>query len=211
MTLVLYSVPHSLYCAKTRIMLRAKGLAWEERLPEGGATSALYRARFPFGNLPAILDGSFALSDSEAIAEYLNERHPNPPMLPANVQDRARMRERGRFHDTRLEPALRQLFALVAMPNEAAAKQAAMAIGQRLDQLARLLREPLPFGLGDCGYPPTFLWIELLAEVLSLQIDWPDAVLAYRADLETLPFVAAEMRAYRPDACDWIVEKQHLR
>jgi glutathione S-transferase len=207
--LILYSVPHSLYCAKTRILLRAKGLEFQDRAPEGGAASPTYRARFPFGNLPGLLDGDFALEDSEAIAEYIEETRPSPPLLPQGAEARARMRERGRFHDTRLEPALRRLFPQVAKPDTATLPPLVADLNTRLTQLGRLVAEhPLRFGLGDCGYPPTFLWIELLDAALGWGVVWPDAVKAYRAELEALSFVAEELRAYRPHATGWIAEKR---
>ena len=80
--LTLYATPESLYCAKLRIALRRKGLAWREVAPEGGCGSAGYRALVPAGTLPAIDDDGFVLAESEAIAEYLEETRPEPAMLP---------------------------------------------------------------------------------------------------------------------------------
>lgn len=205
--MILFAVPHSLYCAKTRILLRAKGLAWQECSP--AMDPAGFAAASPFGNLPAITDGGFALSDSEAIAEYLEEAFPVPPMLPADVTARARMRERGRFHDTRLEPAVRKLFPLVAMPDPVATAGAMVEISKRLEQLAVLLAHPLPFGLGDCGFAPTFLWIDLLAQELGQALHWPSVVHEYRAALQDCPFVATELATYFPHAVAWIAEKQN--
>ena len=226
--LTLYAVPHSLYCAKTRIALRAKGLAWREAEPPDGSASPAYRRLVPTGNLPAIVaegmagspggngagnmagdgSGDLILSDSEAIAEWLEEAFPDPPLLPRGLVPRARMRERGRFHDTRLEPALRALFGQVARPDPTVAGPAAQGVAARLEQLAALLGHDLPFGLGDCGYPPTFLWIELLDRALDLRIRWPGAVEGYRDRLLTLPCVAREMEAYRPHAAAWVEERQ---
>jgi len=59
------------------------------------------------------LDG-FVLADSEAIAEYLNEVFEEPQMLPGDAKERARARERSRFHDTRLEPEVRAMFSQIA-------------------------------------------------------------------------------------------------
>ncbi|MEM6624117.1 MAG: glutathione S-transferase N-terminal domain-containing protein, partial [Pseudomonadota bacterium] len=83
-----YAIPVSLYCAKLRILLRHKGLAWEEVAPPGGYGSAAYKDHVPSGNLPALLDGDLLIADSEAIAEYLEERHPDPPMLPGDAPSR---------------------------------------------------------------------------------------------------------------------------
>jgi glutathione S-transferase len=206
--LTLYSVPHSLYCSKTRLLLRAKGLTWTELDPPGGAASAEYRALFPFGNLPGIVHDGFALSDSEAIAEYLEEAFPAQPMLPQGAQARARVRERSRFHDTRLEPALRAIFPQVARPDPGAVATAMAAISVRLEQLAVLVARPHAFDLGDCGYPATFLWTELLAGALGQDLAWPPAVLAYRAWLEAMPAVAAELAAYRPQCAQWVAMKR---
>jgi glutathione S-transferase/maleylpyruvate isomerase len=43
----IYAIPVSLYCAKLRILLRHKGLTWEEVPPPGGFGSAEYRATVP--------------------------------------------------------------------------------------------------------------------------------------------------------------------
>ena len=109
--LILHAVPVSLYSAKLRLVLRAKGLAWDERPPDGGYGSAEWLARIPSGNLPVPVHDRLTIADSEAAAEYLEEVFPDPPLLPADPALRAHMRMRGRFHDTRLEPELRRLFA----------------------------------------------------------------------------------------------------
>ena len=80
--LAIYSVPISLYCAKLRIVLRHKKLEWNEQAPPGGYGSDEYKTVVASGNLPALVDGSLVIADSEAIAEYLEEKYPVPAMLP---------------------------------------------------------------------------------------------------------------------------------
>ncbi|MBS0124064.1 glutathione S-transferase family protein [Thetidibacter halocola] len=206
--LTLYAIPVSLYCAKTRIALRFKHLDWSEVPPPGGYGSAEYQRIVASGNLPALDHDGFLLADSEAIAEYLEEAFPMPPLLPKGAQDRARMRERGRFHDTRLEPALRALFGHLKpelRDADLTARQS-VALGARLVQLARLLEDApeLPFGLGDCGYPVTFAWLDALAPRLDLAFDWPETVNAWRATLEAEPAVAAELAVYVPTLTRWL-------
>jgi glutathione S-transferase len=206
--LTIYAIPPSLYCAKLRIVLRHKNLEWRELPPPGGYGSAAYRQVVPSGNLPAMLDGDLLLADGEAIAEYLEERHPEPPMLPRGAVERAKMRERGRFHDTRLEPALRALFGSIAPDRRDATlndRQSAL-LSEKLGQLARMLEAgpELAFGLGDCGYPISFAWIDALTPPLSLTVAWPEAVLAYRARIEAAPAVAAELASYRPILDGWV-------
>ena len=208
--LTIYAIPPSLYCAKLRILLRHKNLEWRELPPPGGYGSAAYRQVVLSGNLPAMLDGDLLLADGEAIAEYLEERYPAPPMLPRNPADRAKMRERGRFHDTRLEPALRALFGSIAPDRRDAAlneRQSAI-LSEKLGQLSRMLETgpELAFGLGDCGFPITFAWIDALTPPLALSVAWPAAVLAFRARIEAEPAVAAELGAYRPVLQGWVAK-----
>ncbi|MDZ4094441.1 MAG: glutathione S-transferase family protein [Paracoccaceae bacterium] len=208
--LIHYAVAHSLYCAKLRIVLRAKGLEWHEQSPPGGAGSAAYRALVPSGNLPALADGDLVIADSEAIAEYLDEQYPLPPLMPKSPASRARMRERARFHDTRLEPTLRALFRHIAPDKRDAALNARQsdALTERLAQLGQILNAApdLAFGLGDCGYPVTFLWIDALTPALGLTPHYPARVIAYRDRLESVPAVAAELAAYRPAVQEWMAK-----
>ena len=204
--LTLYALPASAFCAKVRIVMRAKGLDWQELPPPGGYKSAAYKDHVPSGNLPALIDDGFLIADSEAIIEYLNEKYPQPPLLPQDLRARAVMRERGRFHDTRLEPQLRALFPHILPDRRDAdlnARQSA-EITARLGQLAQMLgTDDLGFGLGDVGYPATCAWIDALTPVLALSIDWPGPVRAYLARLERVPAVAAEMPAYRAAIAGW--------
>jgi glutathione S-transferase len=167
------------------LVLAHKGLTWEEIPPPGGYGSAAYKEVVPSGNLPALRDGDLLLADSEAFAEYLKDIAPEPPMLPPDLQLQAQARERGRFHDTRLEPALRSLFPHLppkqAVPAALVAAQRA-AISARLAQFADMLEATpdmgIPLTLGDCGFPITFACIDDLTEAIALAVEWPKPVLA---------------------------------
>ena len=207
--LTLYAIPPSLYCAKVRIALRAKGLKWRELPPPGGYGSAEYRRLVPSGNLPALLHDGLLLADSEPIVEYLEERFPDPPLMPDGPAARARMRERGRFHDTRLEPELRKLFPHIAPAARDAgvvATQAA-ALQARLTQLGALLeQDDMPFGLGDLGLPVTLAWLDALGPVLGLGLTLPDPVTSWRARVEAEPPMSAELFSYRAILDAWLAK-----
>jgi len=208
--LKIYAIPVSLYCAKLRILLRHKKIQWQEELPPGGYGSAEYHSVVPSGNLPALVDGDMLIGDSEAIAEYLNEKFPKPAMLPDNLQTRAKVRELSRFHDTRLEPALRALFSEVpsAQRNSTLLTAKAEALSARIQQLAVLVNgEVRDFSLGDCGYAITFAWISMLQGPLGIDMRWPEAVIAYRHWLEQCPAVAAELADYRPKLEAWLARQ----
>ncbi|WP_323796100.1 glutathione S-transferase family protein [Nisaea sp.] len=201
--LQIYAIPVSLYSAKLRILLRHKELIWEEIPPPGGYGSMEYRQIVPAGNLPALRDGSLLLADSEAIAEYLNEVHPVPPLLPDTPAGRAIIRERSRYHDTRLEPAVRALFPYMPERKRSGfeAGRHADVLTDRLDGLGRLLEKAPPsemLTLGDCGFPVTLCWLDLLIPLLGLSVDIPATVLEYRDGLYRHKAVAEEMAEYCP-------------
>ncbi|MEM1160314.1 MAG: glutathione S-transferase family protein [Pseudomonadota bacterium] len=199
----LYSIPVSLYCAKLRILLRHKDLDWTEMPPPGGYGSDEYKDLVPSGNLPALVDGGLMLADSEAIAEYLDEKFPERPMLPEDVADRALIRERSRFHDTRLEPAVRALFPYLPgreSPPDGFIDAQSEIISARLRQLAKMLRPDAghELTLGDCGFAITFAWIEELTPRMELGVRWPGRLGGYRARVAALPAVSDELDDYRP-------------
>lgn len=95
--LQLYTYFRSSAAYRVRIALNLKGLAYEPRLVhlvrDGGEQHRpQYRALNPQGLVPALVDGSRVLTQSLAIIEYLEERHPEPPLLPADAAGRARVR-----------------------------------------------------------------------------------------------------------------------
>lgn len=210
--LTVYAIPTSLYCAKLRVLLRHKNLTWEELLPPGGYGSAEYRDIAPTGNLPALRDGDLLLTDSECIAEYLEEKYPAHPALPVDLGERARTREMSRFHDTRLEPELRRLFPQIGADRDAGLiERQCVAIGERIRQLGIMLESRPGAGssltLGDCGFAITFIWIDRLSVLFGSLIEWPDAILSYRKRLEKLDSVSSELQAYVPVVDTWLATK----
>lgn len=210
--ITIYSVPVATYCAKLRVAMRHKGLAWEELPPPGGYGSAEYKAIVPSGNLPAMVHDGFMLADSEAIAEYLNEAFPDVPMLPDTVQLRAKAREMGRFHDTRLEPAVRAIYPQVAYGTRdmAVVKTLGDAITKHLDALVLLLDnsplDPARLWLCDCGFAVTFAWIRAFEASVGVPVTWPQTVLDYDALLHGFKPVTDELTHYKP-AMDAYLEK----
>ena len=208
----IYSVPVAVYCAKLRIMLRHKSIAFEQMQPPGGYGSDEYREIVPSGNLPAMIHDGFLLSDSEAIAEYLDEAFTNIPMLPDTIKLRAKARELSRFHDTRLEPAVRSIYPQVsfATRDAHAVKSGGTLITKHLSSLGLLLSmNPLntdQLWLCDCGFSVTFAWITAFEDVLDLSVEWPQNVRDYATRLKRFQVVADELVDYRP-AMDAYLEK----
>jgi maleylacetoacetate isomerase len=92
----LYGFWRSLATFRVRIALNLKNLPFEEvsiDLLGGQQRSPNYAATNPQMVVPALVeDGQPPLVQSLAILEYLDERHPEPPLLPADARGRARVR-----------------------------------------------------------------------------------------------------------------------
>ena len=77
------------------MVLEEKGLAYEtvpidlrkleQKTPE-------YLAMNPYGKVPVLVDGDTVLYESCIINEYLEDRYPDPPLLPSEPALRARIR-----------------------------------------------------------------------------------------------------------------------
>ena len=91
----LYTFFRSSAAFRVRIALNLKGLQYES-LPKAFAhnehRAPEYLALNPQGLIPALATDGVVLSQSLAIIEYLNDRHPVPPLLPNDPIDRARVR-----------------------------------------------------------------------------------------------------------------------
>ncbi|OGB50668.1 MAG: maleylacetoacetate isomerase [Burkholderiales bacterium RIFOXYC12_FULL_60_6] len=80
---------------RLRIVLNLKGLDWDYVAVDLRAEAhfdAAFKALNPQGLVPTLIDGDLVLTQSPAIIEWLEERYPQPPLLPADPNDRARVR-----------------------------------------------------------------------------------------------------------------------
>ncbi len=90
--MILYDYFRSSAAYRVRIALNLKGLAVERRfvhLRKGEQLAPGYLDMNPQGFVPMLVVGGRRLTQSLAIIEYLEERHPLPPLLPQGAEDRA--------------------------------------------------------------------------------------------------------------------------
>ena len=95
----LYSGPLDLFLAKVRIALGEKRLA-HDLIQVGWSRATAYEphhpdvvALNPKRQVPVLVDGDVVVCDSTLIFEYLEDRYPEPRLLPAGVAQRARCRQ----------------------------------------------------------------------------------------------------------------------
>lgn len=93
----LYTYWRSTAAYRVRIALHLKGLRFElepvHLVRDGGEQhQEPYRAINPQGLVPTLMDGGHVLTQSLAILEYLEEKHPEPALLPSDAVGRARVR-----------------------------------------------------------------------------------------------------------------------
>ncbi len=93
-TLIIGNKNYSSWSLRPWIALRAAGIPFTEQ-KLGFFTEEFSRrvgAVSPAGLVPVLLDGEFAIWDTLAICEYLDERHPEAGLWPQDVRARARAR-----------------------------------------------------------------------------------------------------------------------
>jgi glutathione S-transferase len=99
------------YYNKAKMALLEKGIPFEEVHAATGHCSAEMLACSPLGKVPYITTERGSLCESQAIVEYLEAAHPQPPLLPSDPWDAAKVRELCTFVDLHLELAARELYA----------------------------------------------------------------------------------------------------
>lgn len=104
--MIVYDHPLSPYGQKVKIALLEKDVTFEAKLPEGiGSGSSIddFVSASPRGEVPALVDGDVQIFDSTVILEYIEDRWPEPPLLPADPLERARARMLEDTMDTHFE------------------------------------------------------------------------------------------------------------
>jgi glutathione S-transferase len=212
--LVLYALPQSPYCAKVRAVLRFKGIAFTEEEPAGGSYQTTeYQELVAAGSIPAIHIGDWVLHDSQAILEYLEETWPEPAIWNVDARIRASQRALMHYHDTRLEPAARELVGHARQPDSPERAHQLDLIQDRLfDRLYRLDRmvHPAPWMGGaspcavDWAYAPTLaIAMEMLAAV-GRELELPPDLMAWFGRVSVTEPVATELCRAREAVRTWL-------
>lgn len=93
--LKLYDHPLSPYAQKVKLALLEKQIPFETSLPTNlgsGEANADFSRASPRAEVPALIDGDFSVFDSTIILEYIEDKWPDPPLMPSTPEGRARVR-----------------------------------------------------------------------------------------------------------------------
>src|SRR5437868_13653 len=85
-----YGFPLSPFVRKVLVVAEEKGVETQVVPTNPMAPDDEFVDCSPYRKIPAIDDNGFKLADSSAIATYLEAKHPEPALLPADPQARAK-------------------------------------------------------------------------------------------------------------------------
>jgi glutathione S-transferase len=91
----LYDFLSSPNCQRVKVVLAEKKLPYETvpvDLKKGEQKKPEYLKLNPYGKVPVLIDGATVLYESLIINEYLDEKYPEPPLMPKDHAKRAKIR-----------------------------------------------------------------------------------------------------------------------
>lgn len=177
---------------RVRIALNLKGIDAEMislRLRDGEQRDPAYAAVNPQCLVPTlVLDDGTALTQSQAIIEYLDETHPEPPLLPRDARARAWVRAVAQSIACDIHP-LNNLRVLRYLERDLKHDQDAVKswyehwVRLGFDALERHLASPVVPGRYCCGDAPGLADIFLVPQVRNAR--------RYQIDLAAYPRIVA--------------------
>lgn len=160
----LYEFPLSPFSRKVKVVLHEKKVPFESvfvDLFKGETRTEAYLKLNPFGRVPVLVDGATVLFESTVINEYLEEKFPNPPLLPKDPLKRAKARMMDEAFDNYFMGALGPIFTEKFMKPAGQANETVIQENMtKLDGILRVLEKELEgkeylageFSLGDIGF-----------------------------------------------------------
>ena len=185
--ITLYDAPRCPYCARVRIVLAEKNVPHETvTIDLADRPAWLVERNPPQGRVPVLEEDGWVLPESVAIDEYLEERYPEPALLPADPGERAAVR------------VLVERFDDLGKPYYALRRGEEGAEARVSDALAGLdaFLATMPFlsgrayGLADVAYLP---WLFRLRDLMGFSLAGHDAIGRWLETCSERPSIAAEL------------------
>jgi glutathione S-transferase len=186
--LTLYDAARCPYCARIRIVLAEKAVPYEAVDVDLDERPAWIYDLNATGRVPVVVDEGLVLPESRVLMEYIEERFPEPRLLPPDSAGRARTRLLLERFDENIGDAY------YALRRERSSRPARDALDAALTALGGFLaRQPYlsgeAYGLADCGYVP---WLFRAEASLGVDVRAHPALAAWLERLEGRPAIAAE-------------------
>ena len=184
--LTVYDADRCPYCARARIVLAEKGVEHELVAIDLTDRPQWLYEKNETGRVPVLEEDSWVLPESSVIMEYLDERYPEPALLPADAADRALARVWIFRHDDFTKP-----YYALRRGDDGAAE----AFDEQLARLdAALERQPwltgAEYGLADNAYVP---WVLRARDMLGVSLVGFPSLASWVSRLEERPAVAREV------------------
>jgi glutathione S-transferase len=169
--ITVYDAARCPYCARVRIAFAEKGVEYEPVEIDLSNRPAWLYGKNPAGRVPVLEEDTFLLPESVVIMEYLEERYPEPALLPADPAARAHERLRVLRFDEELG---RDYYAFRRGDDN------------ELDDRLRDF-DPPPYGFAAIAYLP---WILRARDMIG--VDLPAHVAAWLEEVSERPAVREE-------------------
>jgi stringent starvation protein A len=184
-SLVLYDAARCPYCARVRIVLAEKGVEVDVVEIDLSDRPAWLYEKNATGRVPVVEEEGRPLPESVVIMEFLEERFPEPPLLPADLAERAAVRLLV-FRDKELTDP----YYAFRRGEDGAGERLDAALGQ-IDALLgdRPFLGGAEYGLADIAYVP---WLLRARDMLGVELDGFPSLVDWLTRLEQRPAIAAE-------------------
>lgn len=149
--------PLSPYVRKVLVCLECKGIAWEVDPIVPFFGDDRFTKLSPLRRVPVYQDDEVVLADSSVICQYLEDRHPEPPLYPRDLRQRARARWLEEVADSWMgDVFIWRLFNQVAIRprvwgEKTDAELVAKTLAEDVPQILAYLEEQLPAEGWACG------------------------------------------------------------
>lgn len=108
--MIVFGASLSPYVRKVLAFAAEKGVPVESRAFAFNAPPPEFVSASPFRKIPALQDGDFTVCDSSAIVHYIEAKHPEPALIPADPRDRARTIWYDEYADTIMIAVMGKMF-----------------------------------------------------------------------------------------------------
>jgi len=204
--ITLYYGSGSPYAWRVQLALEEKGIPYEPVLlsfSQGDHKKPEHLARHPHGKVPAIADDGVTVYESTPIVEYLEEKHPEKPLLPRDPAARARVRMEEfeaalYFGDAFREVGQRVFFTPPEQRDQTAIESARAKVRSLLHALEARVKGRGPFLVGETLTRADLAWLPFVELAARGGVELDDATPTLRAWRDRMRQRPSYERSYPP-------------